>query len=969
MNYFPVPKIIGIVKDYHGRIIQEDKAQDGLNIMFEGGHIFPRWGYRMISANLPLSGTITHIVEFEKLITHVKHLVVCTTRDIYYWDMNRGLFVPITPDFDFSANAVTIEEVDDILTVAIDDTVLNTTTMTETDTYIVVFTERGVSGADNVVHAILTTDDFSLQQSYVWLPFYLSGNLYETYTGLGINYCIVCEERDLPDSTELAYRSYSGGVVENVFKSIRFFGCALDNIDNDTEYYGLLGFVRGSPTRLFYHVFEEVEGVTITCDIDSDDNITNISGGDVWNGALITLASVTYMSETMEQFDMCGILSEVDNTSGTAVRIPLNEYYENREDADIFDTLYEKCIAFLGTASGVSLHIKHRKIDLNELPGQYASIRCDSYSADVTTLAINMRKTTTGGMREEISDIDDFHDSAIVYDISEEDNALLLTNGVDEIKRWSGSGLLQKLGETSFTGTITSGSAVLTGCSGFDRVRPYQVLKDTNDFITGNYVIEIDVDAGTITMNDTASGSQADDTITAASVPNKAKFIEWFGSIGYEHVIIGNTIDTGVNNKQTLEFSAASEIDVWGIAGESFYVDLINTNDPVVGIRRLGTRLYVYKENSITELWPIEGGGNSNAFDYNENKIEKGTPSIRTVVTFTNFHIFFGWDNVYINNGITATPIGDAIINDLNSGINRPYINRCFAVPLYNKNLYCLFVPYGSDAEYCNRVYVYNYIENHWTIWQLTNEMTCSGAFHQAKAPTWDDILAGSDYVSTIEGTTVNESEEVSMTSVTGIEVGNVVEGEGIPDNTNVIEINGTTIVMSNEATASDTVDLTFSPSWDNMLMKWEDLILYEDNERIIFGDADGYIYEFTSRHFLDELTAFSAYVVTRDYPLNDIRHYFRLCQTIIGVCNKLDGSFQISASVDFGNTWIDVDAFGYEAVDIDYGDNYIEYIANWLETGRQVRFKIENIDGSYFSIESLNIGFEDAGIQNVQGV
>ena len=51
------------------------------------------------------------------------------------------------------------------------------------------------------------------------------------------------------------------------------------------------------------------------------------------------------------------------------------------------------------------------------------------------------------------------------------------------------------------------------------------------------------------------------------------------------------------------------------------------------------------------------------------------------------------------------------------------------------------------------------------------------------------------------------------------------------------------------------------------------------------------------------------------------------------------------------------------EELDEHSGTNYVEQIVNWIERGRQVRFKIRNINGSYFRIESLNIGFNASGV------
>ena len=148
--------------------------------------------------------------------------------------------------------------------------------------------------------------------------------------------------------------------------------------------------------------------------------------------------------------------------------------------------------------------------------------------------------------------------------------------------------------------------------------------------------------------------------------------------------------------------------------------------------------------------------------------------------------------------------------------------------------------------------------------------------------------------------------------------------------------------------------------------MRWEDLILYEDDERHILGDVDGNIYEVSDRYFEDAGTPFSALFITKDFALSgDPKQNFKLVETVIGICDEhfdeedqAVHSFAISASLDFGRNWTAEIIVNIESEELDEhsGTNYVEQIVNWIERGRQVRFKIRNINGSYFRIESLNI-------------
>src|SRR6185436_3419448 len=62
-------------------------------------------------------------------------------------------------------------------------------------------------------------------------------------------------------------------------------------------------------------------------------------------------------------------------------------------------------------------------------------------------------------------------------------------------------------------------------------------------------------------------------------------------------------------------------------------------------------------------------------------------------------------------------------------------------------------------------------------------------------------------------GTTTNGSASVTVTSTTGLVVGQNVAGPGIPAGTTILSIVGTTVTLSQNATANATVTLTATPA------------------------------------------------------------------------------------------------------------------------------------------------------------
>jgi len=449
---------------------------------------------------------------------------------------------------------------------------------------------------------------------------------------------------------------------------------------------------------------------------------------------------------------------------------------------------------------------------------------------DATHLELTGNGPNTGGDVNYVirlcwsGDDDDIHSIAIPYDDAASDNIIVVTNGVDPIQKWDGTGYMEDLG-----------------------------------------------------------GS-----------PNKAKYIGYFGSVGYEHLILGWTNDGSNNLPQTIELSDAGETETWG----GTYYDLLDTNDQIKGILSLQTRLIVYKERSITEAWPNPSGGNLDPLDFNQNKIRDiGTYSIRTVVDFGMFHIFAGTDNIYKFDGSNIIPIGSEVIKSMLEEISKVYMHRAFAFPIRDKSLYCLFVP-TNESEYCNKAYVYNHRENHWTIWELDSEVTCFGVFEKETAETWTEIYDG---------------------------------GSG--------------------------------PSWTDSFMRWCDLIVYDNNQSFLLGDKDGNVYEFHSRHLDDNGTEIDFYITTKDYPLNDPKHTFRLNELVLGLADNGAGNMRVRASTDFGENWSE-----WVSLSVNGSVDYHEKVAGFLEKGKQVRFQLSNGEtGSKIipiTIESLMVGYNDAGVE-----
>ena len=430
--------------------------------------------------------------------------------------------------------------------------------------------------------------------------------------------------------------------------------------------------------------------------------------------------------------------------------------------------------------------------------------------------------------------------------VGTEDKILVVTNGVDAVMKWEGD--------------ITGG----------------KMLEDLNNEI---------LDSG-----------------TPVTIPI-AKYVNFFGSKDFGHTILSWLIEGAVSYPQRIESSNAGFPTQWDGNQNNFY----DTQDEIVGIKSLQDRMIVYKQESMTEMFVNVTGGNSDPFDYRENKIRDiGTPSIRTVHEFGSYHIFLSWDNVYLFDGVSVTPVGSDVIENMIRQSNRAYLSKSFALTILAESLYCLFIPTG-ESEYPDKCFVYNYREKFWTLWDLTHtidstvvaNMTAEGFSFKEYSPTWAEVEADAN-------------------------------------------------------------------AWNNWEYRWTDLIIFEDNMSYLLGDSDGYIYDF-SPAFSDDLLTVSGVnyteeiecmIETKDFPLNDPKHTVKICELVIGMIRFSSGSLRVRASVDFGANWSAWITIPNTATT---GDAlYVEHIANFVQRGRQARFQLENVDGADFEIESLIIGFND---------
>jgi len=382
-------------------------------------------------------------------------------------------------------------------------------------------------------------------------------------------------------------------------------------------------------------------------------------------------------------------------------------------------------------------------------------------------------------------------------------------------------------------------------------------------------------------------------TVTGgAADPPIAKFLGYFGSVGYEHTVVANTIVSSISRTQAIQASDAGTPFDWGSSGWN----LQNDDSPIKGVVPLKTRLIVYKADALIEAWVDPSGGDADPFNFNQAKaINIGTPSIRTVVNIGDYHIFFGWNNVYRFDGISPVPIGDDLIKSAVNSVNREKLDRAHALHLARDGLYVLFLPVDEDNP--DEAFAFNYKTSAWSQWTFADAMTANGAFiEQNQNITIDELTNNIDtYTQRFDDML---SYEQNVRYLVGDESGNV----------------------------------------------------YRFNPRYLDDDGTNITSYLTTRDYPINDPRHSFYLLEAVVGL--------VRQTNVAG-EAITTTMTVEASVDFGVNWSAAVTITVTGDDLSAGyDLFTENIVNFYQRGNQVRFRISNVSGSTFELENLIVGF-----------
>jgi len=865
-----VIKSYGTFFDYPPRAIPDDKASFSNNVMFKEGWIKNRWGYDTFGSGLPLDGIVQGIFHYKKLSTGNDYIVAVTTTDTYRYDSPTSTWIRITRSY-------------------------NTGTVTS-------------SGAGN--RTITLTGGAWGETTNVWTA---QNSLNTARWGLaGCGTTSAALSFGGVDSTSSAVTEQFDGTNWTAKNSLNTARVGLAGCGTTSAALSFGGDAQAGRSA----VTEQFDGTNWTAKNSLNTARRTIAGCGTTSAALSFGGYILASSAVTEQFDGtnwtaknslntarcylagCGTTSAALSIGGLGGSVSaVTEQFDgtNWTAKNSLNTA-RYYLAGCGTTSA-ALSFGGHLGTISAITEKFGSKNLINFNINGTNnkakIALGTNDINYSGTWNEIANFDGYaqltlsldissvanvsyvirlgHDATLdnivsfaqPYDDSENDFILVFSNSKNNAIRWNGEGGETVLGNFELTGDTTNASA--------------DISATTSRLATGMYVygsgIPTDAYISSITsdsvfvLSANATATATEIILTFFNMPDICKFIGFFGSVGYEHIAIANLkSSTGAEAKQKIAFSYAGEPEQWLDSNTDIYYELLNSNDAIMGIVPLQGRLYVYKEHSITEMWPDPNGGNTDPFNYTENKIQNiGTPTIRSVCSSGTFHIFFGWTDFYMFDGMNVRSIGEPVRNYfLENVTDEAKLRRSFAYLIEEESLYVFHVCTGAN-DYPDTAFVFNYVEQTWTKWTFAHTFTAEGKYR----------------------------------------------------------------------------------------LNTDDTPVY------LLGDEDGYIYKLAESYTTDArssvATNIAATVTTKDFPLNDPKHTFRLLEAVIGlICKSTATTLSIRASVDMGVNWSTAVTIA-STLGTDY---YEEQIANFIERGRQVRFEITNVSGSPFIIESIDIGF-----------
>lgn len=233
-------------------------------------------------------------------------------------------------------------------------------------------------------------------------------------------------------------------------------------------------------------------------------------------------------------------------------------------------------------------------------------------------------------------------------------------------------------------------------------------------------------------------GSTVEDVPGILSGLSLSTFTARYVEVIEDYLMFFYTIEDGVTKGRRIRRCNTGDPTTW-TGGNAGYDELLDTDDMIVGAKKLGIYMIVYKEQTIVRGEHL--GQSGNIFRWRTTVNEAGANSNRSIVAVESEHYVFGPRSIYIYRGdFSIEQIDEKVFDALYAaeGSLSPSTKfRCFAVLVEETDEIWFFYPIAG-ATFPNRVLRYSMITKSWTARTFTEEFTGAVAWVKSSSLSWD---------------------------------------------------------------------------------------------------------------------------------------------------------------------------------------------------------------------------------------
>lgn len=232
----------------------------------------------------------------------------------------------------------------------------------------------------------------------------------------------------------------------------------------------------------------------------------------------------------------------------------------------------------------------------------------------------------------------------------------------------------------------------------------YAIINDKLIFTNGN------VDVQSYTGSGVASALDSTNAV-------KAKYCIEYA----DRAVLADLYISGSREAFTVKWSKNGDPTNW-IDSTSGSNDLLDTEDFITGLGKVGADLVVYKSDSLALGHQTANPEAPISFSREERGI--GTPAPYSIVPALGTNVFVGRDDFYILDGSHPVSIGESIRYKFFDLISPTEVKRIYG---YNNALQNEVRWFMTDTDNNRRCFVWDYKRREWTHYMYHHRMSCGG--------------------------------------------------------------------------------------------------------------------------------------------------------------------------------------------------------------------------------------------------